>query len=184
MRGPIGLRDVPHLGQIISIGVFGASWSIFQMLRRCWRHLLSADQKRDKQEKLFRGLVFFIRAIGGHALCCTSFRGRLRCRGDHDEDELSAQLHAIRYRGRHRRVRLAHAIADHRLRLPDLADVVRAPLLAWLFSDADVGGQSLGPRRIRLGVGAAESAVGHRPAARRHHRRPLRHRPGARAWAS
>ena len=139
MRGPIGLRDVPHLGQIISIGVSGASWSIFPMLRRYWRHLLSADQKRNKQEKLLRGLVFFIRATGGHALCCASFRGRVRYRGDHDQDELSAQFHAIRYRGRYRRIRLAHAITDHRLRLPDLADVVRAPLLAWLFSDADEG---------------------------------------------
>ncbi len=39
--------------------------------------------------------------------------------------------------------------------------------------------QSLGPRRLRLCARVAEFAVGHRPAARRHHRRPLRHHPGA-----
>ena len=79
----------------------------------------------------------------------------------------------------HRRRRVAHAAPDRRLRLPDLDDVVRAALRARLLPDADVGRQSLGPRRFRFRACLAESAVGYRPAARRHYRRPLRHRAGA-----
>src|ERR1700689_5117668 len=69
---------------------------------------------------------------------------------------------------------LANAGSDHRFRLPDLADVVRPALLARLFFDADVERQSLGPRRVWLRSGAAKFALGYRPAARRHDRRPLR----------
>ena len=48
------------------------------------------------------------------------------------------------------------------------ADVVWPALDARLFSHAAVERQSLGPRRLCLRARAAESAVGHRPAARRH----------------
>ena len=69
---------------------------------------------------------------------------------------------------------MAHAGGHCRLRLPDRDDVVWAAFVARLLSHAAVVGQSLGPRRVRLRAGAAESALGHRPAARRHDRRPLR----------
>ena len=74
---------------------------------------------------------------------------------------------------------LAHTILDYRLRLPDLDDVLRAAFLTRIFSDADVGHQSLGPRHIRLCIGVAKPVVGHRPAVRGHDRRPVRRGPGA-----
>jgi hypothetical protein len=74
---------------------------------------------------------------------------------------------------------LAHAVAGHRLRLPDRDYRLRAALDAWILPHPDVDRASLGPRRLRLCAGFAEFAVGHRPAAWRHHRRSLRHRPRA-----
>jgi len=51
MRGPIGLRDVPHLGQIISIGVFGASWSTFLCLGdvgdSCYQRIKNGTNKKN-----------------------------------------------------------------------------------------------------------------------------------------
>ena len=99
-------------------------------------------------------------------------------RVNNGQQQSSTHSLAVLHRDGRRKRHLAHAGADHRFRLPDLADVVRPALLARLFPHPDVGRQSLGPRRIRLCAGAAKPALGHRPAARRHHRRPLRHRAG------
>ena len=98
--------------------------------------------------------------------------------GDNGQQQSSPHRDAALHRDGRLKRHLAYAGADHRFRLPDLADVLRPALLARFFPHPDVGRQSLGPRRLRLCAGAAKPAVGHRPAARRHHRRPLRRRPG------
>src|SRR3984885_8521121 len=103
-------------------------------------------------------------------------------RGGHDYQRESAQSFAI---GRHcgRRCRhLAHAGVGHRHGLPDHADRLRSAFDDGLFLDAAVERQPLGPRRVRVRTGFAESAVGHRPAARRHDRRSLRHHPRRLRW--
>ena len=61
----------------------------------------------------------------------------------------------------------------------DRGDQLWAALLARFLPHAAVAGQSLGPRRLCLRHRHSEFAVGHRPAVRRRHRRPLRRAQGA-----
>src|SRR5579872_1465649 len=103
--------------------------------------------------------------------------------GGDDDDSRSAQCQCNRtcdHRSGQCHCRdVAHAAADCRLRLSDRPDVVRPALVARLFSHAAVERQPLGPRCLRLRARAAESAVGYRPAACRHHCRSVRHRARA-----
>ena len=57
---------------------------------------------------------------------------------------------------------LAHAARHPGLRLPDRPDRLRPALDARLFPDADVGGQRLGPRRVRAGDRASRCCCGAR----------------------
>ena len=78
--------------------------------------------------------------------------------------------------------RLAVTVVHRRLRLFDLTHIVRAALIARLLSHPDVVCQPLGPRRVRVRAGAAESPLGRRSAAGRHHCRPVRRCPRIVRW--
>src|SRR5580704_11605515 len=118
----------------------------------------------------------FVWAIRPAALYCAAFRDLRTDQGDDDHPRKSARSRPIR-RGRQHGRHLAHAGAGDRHGLPDHADRLRSAFDARLFPDAAVERQPLGPRRIRVRARLAESALGHRPAARRHDRRSLRHHP-------
>ena len=116
----------------------------------------------------------FVWAIGPAALYCAAFRNsRLTGAAMTTSENRLDSCPIRRRRCRH----VAHAGAGDRHGLPDHADRLRSAFDAGLFPDAAVERQSLGPRRLRVRARVAKSAVGHRPAARRHDRRPLRHHP-------